>query len=258
MRLILHLSQGTLFFMAIEIHRGRRLYVAPLDRKYNTSLDDYRRELDLEFRNARTSQATSIPKFRFSHDMESFKWVALHVLARCRHKSHQINDNPDTKVFKYVYSVSHVPTNERESVITMTRDEFATWAKDHFISPMVPYVLCFGLLRLELRRSYLDPGLVADMANAASYGSIYDQAIFAIRLLMDLEIPHDVLLRPTFDLEPSLQPEEQPEQPCLLSESQQKRSRPGEQPGHQRKRPRRSDSVEYYPTDAVKGLPRRK
>jgi hypothetical protein len=111
---------------------------------------------------------------------------------------------------------------------------------------------------MELQYSYTDPNLVADMFNAATYGSIYDHAIFAIRSFMDLEIPNDVVLRPTLDWEPSLQPEEQPEQPSLLSEDQQKRSRPEEQPDHLRKRPRLSDSAEYYPSTPLKGLPTRK
>jgi hypothetical protein len=211
-----------------------------------TSLDDFRRNAGFGWHNAQTSPIPLHPKFRFSHDMESFVWVALHVLARCRRPYNQTNDKKYSQFFKSVYSAFSVPTKERESIITMTQDEFAIWAHDHIIPSMVTFVQYLAPLRKELRRSYLNPGLVNDMANAASYGSIYDNAIFAIRILMDLEIPHDVLLKPTLDWEPSLQPEDQ-----------KKRSRPEEQPGHQRKRPRPSDSVEYYPTDAVKDLPRR-
>ncbi|EKM75909.1 hypothetical protein AGABI1DRAFT_131808 [Agaricus bisporus var. burnettii JB137-S8] len=156
---------GTLFFMAIEIHSGKSLYVAP------DNEDDIRSEspppsFDLaprnqDLRNSFLEPAENLhpgkqmrPKFRFSHDMESWMWVTLYILTRRipRQDVGQRDDHRD-QFFNHVYTNSNVPTNEREQVIRMEDHKFQSFLEYHFPPAITGFAKHLAFFRKELKSS---------------------------------------------------------------------------------------------------------
>ncbi|KAF7762651.1 hypothetical protein Agabi119p4_9244 [Agaricus bisporus var. burnettii] len=199
---------GTLFFMAIEIHSGKSLYVAP------DNEDDIRSEspppsFDLaprnqDLRNSFLEPAENLhpgkqmrPKFRFSHDMESWMWVTLYILTRRipRQDVGQRDDHRD-QFFNHVYTNSNVPTNEREQVIRMEDHKFQSFLEYHFPPAITGFAKHLAFFRKELKSSYIQRARVDDMFNPDTYVPIYEAALRACRYLKSILIPSLELDRP--------------------------------------------------------------
>ncbi|XP_006455457.1 hypothetical protein AGABI2DRAFT_194986 [Agaricus bisporus var. bisporus H97] len=207
--------------MAIEIHSGKSIYVPPprsgsirAESPPRTFKVPPPRKVVWHNNSSEPEQETTSerkrPKFRFSHDMESWMWVTLYILTRRvpRRDTGQRNGYRD-QFFDHVYTNSHVPTNEREQVMRMEEEEFQSFLERHFTPAITGFAKHLTYFRRELRLSYLDRARLDDMFNPDTYGPIYEAALIAFREIISVPIP-DINFDPINGARsPSPQPESQ-------------------------------------------------